>query len=84
MTVTFRPLSAAIGVEVTGVAPALSIDAAAFAELEQEWLEHNLVLFRGIRMTPEQQVAFTRRFGALHVMTPLQYNHPEHPDSMSQ
>jgi taurine dioxygenase/putative 2-oxoglutarate oxygenase len=31
-------------------------------------------------MTPAQHVAFTRRFGTPHVMTPLQYNHPDHPE----
>jgi taurine dioxygenase/putative 2-oxoglutarate oxygenase len=80
MALAFRPLSAAIGIEVAGIEPGGPIDAAMFAELERQWLDHNLVLFRGVRMTPAQQVAFTRRFGALHVMTPLQYNHPEHPE----
>ena len=31
-------------------------------------------------MTPEQQVAFTRRFGPLHIMVPRDYNPPEHPE----
>jgi taurine dioxygenase len=80
MGMTFCPLSAAIGVEVAGIDLGASIDAATFAEVERQWLEHNLILFRGVRMTPAQQVAFTRRFGALHVMAPPQYNHPEHPE----
>jgi alpha-ketoglutarate-dependent taurine dioxygenase len=80
MTATFRPLSAVIGLEVTEIDPGASIDAATFTELGQHWVDHNLLLFRDIRMTPAQQVAFTRRFGPLHVMTPLQYNHPEHPE----
>ncbi len=31
-------------------------------------------------MTPEQQVAFTRRFGPLHIMVPRDCNLPEHPE----
>jgi alpha-ketoglutarate-dependent taurine dioxygenase len=77
---SFRPLSPVIGLEVSGVDPAAPIDSATFAELERQWLDHNVLLFRGVRMTPAQHVAFTRRFGALHVMAPPQYNHPEYPE----
>lgn len=80
MGLAFQPLSAVMGVEVTGVDPAGPIDAVTFAEIERRWLDHNLLLFRGVRMTPAQHVAFTRRFGTLHVMTPPQYNHPDHPE----
>ena len=31
-------------------------------------------------MSPEQHIAFTRRFGALHIMEPVQYNLPGHPE----
>ena len=33
-------------------------------------------------MTPEQHIGFTRRFGPLHIMTPLHYNLPDHPEVM--
>lgn len=80
MSIAFRPLSDVIGLEVTGLDPSRPIDAAAFTEVERRWLDRNLLLLRGVGWTPAQQIAFTRRFGPLHVMTPLHFNHPEHPE----
>ncbi len=31
-------------------------------------------------MSPAQQIAFTRRFGPLHIMVPMDWNLPEHPE----
>jgi taurine dioxygenase len=70
----------ALGAEISGVDPSGDITEQTFAEIRQAWLHHCLLLFRDVDWTPEQQIAFTRRFGPLHIMTPLQYNLPDHPE----
>jgi alpha-ketoglutarate-dependent taurine dioxygenase len=80
MPVEFRPLHGSFGAEVSGVDPTLAVDDATFAAIEAAWYRHSILLFRGLSMTPEQQIAFTRRLGPLHVMVPRDYNLPDHPE----
>lgn len=80
MALSFRPLTSHFGAEVIGVDPTLQLDDATFREVEDAWYRHSILLFRGITMTPAQHVAFTRQLGPLHIMTPLEYNHPDHPE----
>ena len=41
------------------------MDDATFAAVERAYDEHGVIFFRDQRITPEQQVAFTRRFGEI-------------------
>ncbi len=58
----------------------------AVAELRHLWLAHGILLFRGLDWIPAQQIAFTRHFGALHVMPSLASDVPinlrDHPEVM--
>lgn len=76
----FRPLHDAFGAEIIGVPNDLQMDDATFHAVEQAWFRHSILLFRGLRMTPEQHVSFTRRLGPLHIMEPLSMNLPGHPE----
>jgi taurine dioxygenase len=80
MTLKISPLSDALGAEISGVDLSGDIAEDTFVQIRQAWLDHCLLLFRSVDWTPEQQIAFTRRFGPLHIMTPLQYNLPGHPE----
>ena len=80
MTVEFRPLNGSFGAEGGGVDPALELDETTFAAIEAAWYRHSILLFRGLSMKPEQQVAFTQRFGLLHIMVPTDWNLPDHPE----
>ena len=62
----FRPLHGTFGAEVLGISGDLRMDETTFRAVEQAWFRHSILLFRGLRMTPEQQIAFTRRLGPLH------------------
>jgi taurine dioxygenase len=73
-----RPLQGQFAAEVLGLD--LPVDDATFAEIEAAWTRHGILVFRDVSMTPEQQIAFTRRFGPLHIMEPLQYNLPGYPE----
>jgi taurine dioxygenase len=60
-----RPLSPAIGVEISGVDLAEPIDDAIFAHIRRAWEENCVALFRGQNLDEEQQVRFAARFGTL-------------------
>lgn len=68
------------GAEVIGADPGLQLDDATFRAIEQAWFDHSILVFRDLVMTPEQQIAFTRRLGPLHIMQPPQYNLDGHPE----
>ena len=58
------PTGAALGAEVRGV-DLRNLDAAAFTRLMQAWHDHSVVLVRGQRLSDQDLIAFSRRFGDL-------------------
>jgi len=81
MPIQIRPLSYALGAEVSGVDLARPVDKATQAAIRKAWLEHLVIVFRGQALTPDRQIAFGRMFGELddHKSVPF-YRHPEHPE----
>ena len=65
MSIEVVPAGAALGAEIRGVDLADPIDDATFAAIERAYDAHGVIFFRGQRITPPEQVAFTRRFGAI-------------------
>jgi alpha-ketoglutarate-dependent taurine dioxygenase len=80
MKLSIRPIQGEFCAEVIGADLARPMDDATFAEIERAWTRHSILVFRDVRMSPEQHIAFTRRLGPLHIMEPLQYNLPGHPE----
>jgi len=80
MPIEARPIHPSFGAEVVGVDLSRDLDDATVAAVLDAWTRHSILLFRDVRMTPAQHVAFTRRFGPLHVMEPLEFNLPGHPE----
>ncbi|WP_404994517.1 TauD/TfdA dioxygenase family protein [Cupriavidus pauculus] len=75
-----RPFDAALGAEVVGLDLNQPLSSADFQRIHRAHLDHHVVVFRDQRITPAQQVAFSRRFGPLqiHVLHQFQLaNHPE-------
>lgn len=75
-----RPLAGCFGAEVVGLDLGLPVGEDDFRRLHQAHLEHHVLVFRDQRITPAQQVAFSRRFGPLqiHVLRDFQLaGHPE-------
>jgi alpha-ketoglutarate-dependent taurine dioxygenase len=78
----FRPVQGVFGAEVAGLDLSRNLPDTEFRRIEQAWFDASFLVFRDLVMTPRQHIDFTRRFGPLHVMTPLHYNHPDHPEVM--
>lgn len=77
-----RPMPRGFGAEILGLDLNHHLPDSEFRRIEQAWFDHSFLVFRDLVMTPEQHIALTRRFGPLHIMTPLHYNLPGHPEVM--
>jgi alpha-ketoglutarate-dependent taurine dioxygenase len=73
-----KPIAGALGAEICEVDLA-RLDNETFKEIEAAWLEHLVVFFRDQKITPEQQIAFAKRFGDIHYH-PFMNGMEEHPE----
>jgi taurine dioxygenase len=71
-TIDVRPMTPKCGADIHGVDLSRPLDDAGLAEIHRALVEHGVIFFRDQTMTPEQQKAFGRRFGELHI-------HPAYP-----
>ena len=73
--IAVEPLTPTIGATVHGVDLGAPLSEAAFREIHDAWMEHCVLFFRDQAMTPEQHLAFGRRFGPLHIHPAAPYAH---------
>ncbi len=73
------PIAGACGAIVSGVDLTHDLDDGVIAEIRRAVLDHQVVVFRGQDLAPEQQVAFSRRFGPF---SPVPFIEPiaDHPE----
>lgn len=62
-TIAVEPIAGALGAEIHGVDLSRDLSDQTVAEIRQALLEHLVVFFRDQDITPDQQLAFGRRFG---------------------
>ncbi|MGA9864992.1 MAG: TauD/TfdA family dioxygenase [Acetobacteraceae bacterium] len=70
--IEIAPTGAALGAEVRGI-DLRGVDDAAFAAIHRAWNDHLVLLVRGQRLSDDDLIAFSRRFGALD-WAPVQEN----------
>jgi taurine dioxygenase len=63
VTMTVRPLSPALGAEITGVDLRDQLDDRTFAQILAAWHQHLVILLRGQELSEEDEVRFGERFG---------------------
>ncbi len=66
--------------EIVGMDLSQPLSEDAFAAIREAWFRAGVVVFRDQRLAPAQQVAFSRRFGALIVHVMRQFLLPGHPE----
>src|SRR5437870_149995 len=66
-TIAVEPIAGALGAEVSGVDLSRPLADAVIGEIRAALLDHLVIFFRDQHLTPEQQLAFGRRFGALQL-----------------
>ena len=62
-----NPFDAPLGAEVLGLDLGQPLTDEAFARIHRAHLDHHVLVFREQRITPAQQIEFSRRFGPLQI-----------------
>src|SRR5580698_5556973 len=77
----FRRLGPALGAEILDLDLSSPINDETFAAVRRAFLESNgLLVFRNQRITPEQHIAFSQRFGPLMIHVLDKFLLPGHPE----
>ena len=78
--ITIAPLGDVLGAEVIGLDLSRPLADEDFARIHRAHLEHHVLVFRDQRITPGQQVDFSRRFGPLQIHVLSQFALAGHPE----
>jgi taurine dioxygenase len=78
-SIEVRPIAGSLGAEIHGVDLARPLSNSATDELRRAFVEHLVLFFRDQRLTPEEQLAFTRLFGPI-CRVPYVKHMDEYPD----
>ncbi len=65
-TLAVRPIAGSLGAEISGVDLSVPLDAATFTAIHRAFLDHQVLFFHGQDLTPEQFLAFGKRWGGIH------------------
>ena len=71
---------APLGAQVLGLDLAQPLSLGDFQRLHHAHLDHHVLVFRNQRITPQQQVDFSRRFGPLQIHVLRQFQLPTQPE----
>lgn len=80
MTIDILHADAPLGHEIRGVDLSQPLDDATFAAIERAYDHFGTLVFRGQSLAPDQQLAFSRRFGPLDRYVLDRYNHKQWPE----
>ena len=80
MTFAIKPFAACLGAEIIGIDLTRPLTDDDFARVHRAHLDHLIIVFRDQSLTPEQQIAFSRRFGPLDRYPSDQASLAGHPE----
>ncbi|WP_459616314.1 TauD/TfdA dioxygenase family protein [Bordetella sp. 2513F-2] len=75
-----RPFDCATGAEIIGLDLREALHPADFARVHRAHLDYHVLVFRDQRITPQQHIAFSRRFGQLMIHVLHQFHLAGHPE----
>lgn len=78
--VEIRAFEGPLGAEVIGLDLTQPLADDDFSRIHRAHLDHHVLVFRDQRITPAQQIAFSRRFGPLQIHVLHQFALPAHPE----
>src|SRR4030095_8488959 len=58
-----QPVAGSLGAEIRGVSLSESLSDEVIAEIRRAFLHHLMIFFRDQKLTPQEQLAFAKRFG---------------------
>jgi taurine dioxygenase len=79
-TLDLRPSDTKVGAEIYGVDLSAPLDDAAFRQISAAFDHHSVVVFRDQVLTPQDRIAFSKRFGPLQINVRSEFNNPAHPE----
>lgn len=80
MSITVNPLSDVMACEIIGVDLSKPLDDAAFIQIEKAFHDYQVIAVRDQRISPENQVAFTKRFGDVEPHNTTEFVIPSTPE----
>ena len=78
---SIRKVAGALGAELSGIDLSSALDDETIAAIRAALNQHQAIFFRDQRLTPDQQLAFGRRFGPLNIH-PYVTGMADHPEVM--
>lgn len=78
--ITVHRIGTHLGAQISGVDLSQPLDEHTFAQVAAAFFDNEVAFFRDQRLTPEQQIAFTRRFGVLEQHVRKESRLPGHPE----
>jgi taurine dioxygenase len=78
--IEIHPFDAPLGAEVIGLDLSKPLSPDDFTRIHRAHLDHHVLVFRDQRITPEQHIAFSKRFGPLQIHVLHQFALSGHPE----
>jgi taurine dioxygenase len=82
MMITVHRIGKHLGAEISGVDLSQPLDDDRFARVAEAFFDNEVVFFRNQKISPEQQIAFTRRFGVLEQHVRKESRLEAHPEML--
>jgi len=77
--VTATPLAPSLGARIEGVDIAAGMDDATFDRIYAAFLDRHVISLPGQQLSPDDVVAFSRRFGGVEPHIKRRFSHPDNP-----
>lgn len=77
---TVQPAKSVIGAEIVGLDLSQELTNETFNKVRDAYYRYSVIVFRDQKLTPEQHISFSRRFGELEIHVLKEYLLPRHPE----